>query len=100
MTLCWVELAEPQASEETLGSPLPLGGEELLGHAGLPVLPPRVRPQLLQRAAIQLLPVLRRELVIIIVIMSTFWYFQIIQTQSFQSFRKLKHFQIGKKAGN
>ena len=61
MTLCWVQLAEPQASEETLGSPLPLGGEELLGHAGLPVLPPRVRPQLLQRAVIQMLAVLRRE---------------------------------------
>ena len=69
MTLCWVQLAEPQTSEETLGSPLPLGGEELLGHAGLPVLPPRVRPKLLlQRAVIQMLPVLRRELVIIIVI--------------------------------
>ena len=61
MTLCWVQLPEPQTPEETLGPPLPLGGQQLLGHAGLPGVPPRVRPRLLQRAAIVVVPVLRRK---------------------------------------
>ena len=100
MTLCWVELPEPQTPEETLGSPLPLGGEELLGHAGLPVLPPRVRPKLLQRAVIQMLPVLRRELVIIIVIIIYIFVFPNNSNTKFSKLPKVKHFQIEKKAGN
>ena len=98
MTLCWVELAEPQTSEETLGSPLPLGGEELLGHAGLPVLPPRVRPQLLQRAVIQLLPVLRRELVIIIVIIIYILVFPNNSNTKFSKLPKVKTFSNWKES--